>query len=109
MELPASSARRPFANVAQRGGSDADDVDAGVIVEALVLDGDHCLHEFGGHLVERHFDPLLPEDREDGRVAGVEDGRRLRHIAEPMYFFRIRQTGGKDPERSQTAPPMATS
>ena len=69
-------------DVAQNRRHDADDVDAAVLVESLILDRDHRLDQVRRHPVDRDLQPLLLEDREGRMIAGVEDGRRLRHVAQ---------------------------
>ncbi len=55
------------------GAEDADRVDARVLVEAVVLDGDHRVAEGLGHLIERNDRPIdrAVDRREEGAVAVV--------------------------------------
>jgi hypothetical protein len=66
-----------------------------VIEKALILNGDDGLDEVGRHLRERHFDPLLFEDGEDGPILRIEDRRRLGHVADAAQRRAIRKTGGQ--------------
>ncbi len=67
--------------VLQDRAADAHGIDAAVIEEALIFDGNHGVDEVLRHLLQRNFDPLFLEDGEGGLVGGVEDRRRLDHIA----------------------------
>jgi hypothetical protein len=71
-----------FLQVVHDRGGDADEVDAVVLVKALVLDRDDRLDEIGGDAPERDFDPLLLEDREDRGVVRIINGRGLRHFSQ---------------------------
>ena len=81
--------------VANHGADGADGVDATVLIEPLILDRDDRLDEVGRHLLERQLDPLLLEDREGVPVPGVEDRRRLRHVAEAVDGVALRQPRGQ--------------
>ena len=71
----------PVPDVGHRRGADADEIEAVVIVEPLILDGDERLDEMRGNFGERHVDPLFLEDGEGELILGVEDRRRLIHVA----------------------------
>ena len=73
----------PFLDIAQHGAADANRVDAGVLVEPLILDRDDRLDQVRRDLFERNLDALFLEDREDRSILGVIDCRRLGHVAEP--------------------------
>ena len=79
--------------VLQDRAADAHGIDAAVIEEALILDRDHGLDEVRRHLLQRNFDPLLLEDGEGGLVAGVEDRRRLDHVAHVAQRLPVGQPG----------------
>ena len=49
---------RPAAKVAHHGTGEANRIDAGVIVEPAILDGDDGVLEIGRDLIERHVMPL---------------------------------------------------
>ena len=85
--LPARA--RP--GVGQHRRADAHDVDAVVLVEPLVLDRDDRLADVARHLLERHLDALLLEDREHRLVGLVEQRRRLRHVADRRQRLAVRQ------------------
>ena len=64
--------------VGPRGPEDADRVDAGVVVEAVILDGEHGVAERLGHLVERDDRPVhRAVDRGEQRAVAVVHERRL--------------------------------
>ena len=48
----------PFHHVGVGGTRDPGDVDAGVVVEAVVLGGDHCIDHVGRDLRQRHHRPI---------------------------------------------------
>ena len=76
----------------QHGAADADDVDARVLVEALVLDVDRALEDPRGDLVGGDALAVLDKERGDLVARGVEDVRGLAH----QVFVRvgvIRQIG----------------
>ena len=90
--LPPSE-RRPDWQVLEDGAADADGVNTTVIEKALVLDRDDGVNQILRDFGEGNFDALLFEDRERRLVAGVEDGRRLDHIAHVAQ----RLTSGQSP------------
>ena len=94
MVLPPSRAA-PGLEILDDRADHADPVDAAVLVEPLILDRDHRLDQVRRHLLERHLDPLFLEDREDRLVGGVEDRRRLRHVAEAAQRGAVGQPGGQ--------------
>ena len=63
----------------QDGASDADDVDAVMLVETLVLDVDGALEDPLGDLVGRDALTILDEERGDFGALGVQDMRGLAH------------------------------
>ena len=64
--------------VGPRGAEDADRVDARMLVEAVVLDGDHGVAERLGHLIERDDRPVdRAVDRREQRAVAVVHERRL--------------------------------
>jgi hypothetical protein len=71
-----------LSEVGDHRSADADDVDAAVVVEPLVLDGQNGADQIRRDLIERHFYPLLLEDRERRPPVGIEHGRRLGHVAD---------------------------
>ena len=59
-----------------------------------------ALTRCGETSIERHFDPLLLEDREGELIVGVEDRRRLIHLADPAQRLEVRQAvaeAGREP------------
>ena len=92
------------ADVAHRRRDDADNVDAAMIVEALVLDRDDRVHEVRRHRRQRRIDPALLEDRERRTVAGVVQRGPLRHRSDRAQLRRgrgrrHRPQSGDDGER----------
>ena len=97
--IPIVAGAAVLATGANEGGSrHADQVDAAVIVEALILDGDDRLHEVRRDARQRHFDPLLAENRERRLVVNVEQQRRLRHRADAADRGLVRETRDHAPE-----------
>ena len=67
----------PRHRVLQRAG-DADDVDAVVLIEALILDGDERLADVPRQRAQRDERALLAPDLADQRAVAREHERRLR-------------------------------
>ena len=63
----------------QHGATDADDVDAGMLVEALVLDVHGALEDPRGDLVRRDARAVLDEERGDLVIGGIQDVGGLAH------------------------------
>src|SRR6185295_5206502 len=74
--------RAPAADVRDRRRCDADQVEAAMLVEALIFDVENRVDQIRRDLGERHIDALLLVDRERHSVRGVEDRRRLVHLAD---------------------------
>ena len=64
----------------ERRSDDPDEVDASMLVKALVFDRDDGTPQMRRDARERNFDPLLFEDREDRLLRRIEDRCRLGHI-----------------------------
>src|SRR5476651_1979066 len=62
------------ADVAHDRARDADGIDAGVVIEAAILDGDHRVLQVGRDLVERYVVALLVEPEPRLAVRAVEHG-----------------------------------
>ena len=60
--------------VADDGAADADRIDAGVAIEAVILDGDDGVLQVGGDLVQRDVVTLLVEAEPGLAVGAVEHG-----------------------------------
>ena len=80
-------------DVADSRGCDTDEVDAAVLIESLILDGEDRFDEVRRDFVERNLNPLFSKNREDGRVIVVVDGGGLRHVAEAADIVFLRQVG----------------
>ena len=92
MVLP-PSARRPAWTFLSTAAEHPDGVDATVIEEALILDRDDRLDQVLRDPRQRNLDPLFLEDGEDRAIAGVEQRRGLRHVAEAAERLAVGQTG----------------
>ncbi len=91
------------AHVGDDRATDPPAVEARVLVEALVLHGEHSLHEQGRNLIERDLDTLLLRDGKSRLVVPVEHHRRDGHVAERADPRRARcaddDVGGDRDER----------
>ena len=87
-------AKRPLLQVDEHRPHDADDVDAAMRVEALVLDREHRVDEVRRHLRQRHLDALFLEDREDRPIGDVVEHGRLGHVAHAADLAAARQGVG---------------
>ena len=70
---------RAVPEVADGRPGDADEVDALVVVEALILDGHDGLNEMGRDARERHVEALFAVNRERPLVVGIQECGRLGH------------------------------
>ena len=71
------------------GAGDADDIDAVVLVEALVLDGDERLRHVRWERFDRHARPKLRPDLADQRAVARKDERRLRQLHDLPRLARL--------------------
>ena len=71
--------------VGDRGRHDTHDIEAVMVVKALILDRDDRVNQIGRDLLERHVDALLFEDGEDQRVGVVVHRRRLIHLPDTTH------------------------
>jgi hypothetical protein len=83
--------RASFPEVGKGGAGHADQVHTSMIVEALILHRDDCLHQIRRDPRQRHLDPLLAKDRERRAIAGIEERRCLRHRAGAVQHAAVRQ------------------
>ena len=67
----------PGAQIGPRRAHHAHDVDAVMVIEAPIFNGEDRRHHVRGHAVQRYVRPILAEEREDRPVVHVEDDRRL--------------------------------
>ena len=93
----------PVPDVGQRRGGDADEVEAAVIVEPLILDRDERLRQVGRNLGQRHFDPLLLEDGEGELIRIVEDRGRLVHLADATQGVEVGKALAEADEEPDTS------
>ena len=89
---PADQVRPVAAQVGEERAGGADRVDAGVLVEPAVLDGEHRLDEVGRDGAERHVAALLAAIGHGGREERRVEGQRGQRPA-----VRVRQA--RDPAR----------
>ncbi len=85
-------ARRPSRRLFTAAPRIANEVDAGVIVEALILDRHDGANEVWRYAIERNLDALFAEDGERGLVVRVEERRRLGHRAHAAQRVRVGKT-----------------
>jgi hypothetical protein len=78
-----------MAQVRQRGRTNPDQVETGVLVELLILDRDERLDQVRRYLRKRHLNPLLLEDRERELIAVVVHRGCLVHLADPSQRLRV--------------------
>src|SRR5919197_599371 len=82
----------PVPQVGQRRLDDPHEIEAGMIVEALILDREDGLDQIRRDVVEADRDPLLLVDRERELIVGVEHRGRLPHFADALNGFAVGQT-----------------
>lgn len=70
----AAFGKRSRAHVLDCRACQADGIDAGMRVEASILDGDHRPLEIGRNLIERHVPPLFIEAEPWLRIGAIKDG-----------------------------------
>ena len=92
-----AAALRPpaFTQVCDRRPDNPDGVDAAMVVEPLVLDGENRLPGDGRDLAQRHLNALFLEQRVDRLVLPIEQRRRLGHVADAAEALATGHRGGK--------------
>ncbi len=85
--------------VRHRRRDDAHEIEAVMLVEPLILDGDDRVLQVGRDPIERHADPLLLVNRERQSIVGIEDSGGLLHVADLLDGFRVREGARKRHQR----------
>ena len=107
-ERAAALRRAMHAQIVHRRGGNAHEIDAAVVVEALVFDGDDRVHQVRRDLGQRRFNPPLLKNRERRVIVLVIQRRGLRHRAD---VAKLRGSGKtvRDVVREPQRPPNSTS
>ena len=89
VEPPCSKLRA--AEIRPRRARNPPQIDAGVPLEPLVLDGEHRLNEMGRDLIQRDLVAPLLEDRERRLVVAIEHDGGDRHVCQRADLPRARR------------------
>ena len=81
-----------MSKVGDRCSGRAREVEAAVIVKALIFDSQDGVDEVWRHTRERCVHPLLFEDAEHQLIVVIVDGSRLVHLPDPRDGGLIRQS-----------------
>ena len=92
-------------HVRERRQTDPEHVEPGVVVEPLILNRNHRLHQVRRYLIEWNLDSLFLENRERELIAAVVDGRCLVHLSDVPQRFgsgqAASQAGNEPDERDK--------
>ncbi len=90
-EGAAALRQAPFLEVGHHRSADADEVDAGVRAEALILDGQDGVDEVRRDVGQRHLETALLEDGERRGVGRIVEDGGLGHLAHLLDVADARQ------------------
>jgi len=85
-------------------GRNTHEIEAPVLVEPLIFDGDDRLGQVGRDIGQRHFQPLLLENGKGEPIRIIEDGGRLVHLADAPQGVDVRKPFAETAEEPDASP-----